>query len=125
MLATTQDSPETRRRKMYLRGATPIFSCRADPRFSFCLYVPAGFDADPAGHTLVVVMHGTGRSMETYRDRLSAFAQYKNCVVLAPLFPGGVFFCLGKAVLRRRRETAPFPSAISRAHMRPDAMIRM
>src|SRR5690348_13671610 len=89
MLANTQDSPETRRRKMYLRGATPIFASKADPRFSFCLYVPPGFDADPAGHTLIVAMHGTGRSMETYRDRFSAFAQYKKCVVLAPLFPVG------------------------------------
>lgn len=89
MLASPQDTPETRRRKMYLRGATPIFSCRADPRFCFCLYVPPGFDADPAGHTLVVVMHGTGRSMETYRDRFAAFGQYRKCVILAPLFPVG------------------------------------
>ncbi len=49
MLAQSQDSPETRRRKMYYRGATPIFACRADPRFSYCLYVPHSFDADPAG----------------------------------------------------------------------------
>lgn len=89
MLAQSQDSPETRRRKMYYRGATPIFSCRADPRFSYCLYVPPSFDADPAGHTLVVVQHGSGRSMEVYRDRFAPFAQYKKCVVLAPLFPVG------------------------------------
>jgi poly(3-hydroxybutyrate) depolymerase len=89
MLASPQDTPETRRRKMYLRGATPIFACKADPRFSSCLSVPPGFDDDPAGHVLVVVMHGTGRSMETYRDRFAAFAQYRKCVVLAPLFPIG------------------------------------
>jgi pimeloyl-ACP methyl ester carboxylesterase len=89
MLASSQDSPETRRRKMYLRGATPFFACRADPRFSFCLYVPPGFDSDPSGHTLVVTMHGTGRTVEAYRDRFSAFAQYRKCVILAPLFPVG------------------------------------
>jgi poly(3-hydroxybutyrate) depolymerase len=89
MLASPQDTPETRRRKMYLRGATPMFACKADPRFSSCLSVPPGFDDDPAGHVLVVVMHGTGRSMETYRDRFAAFAQYRKCVVLAPLFPIG------------------------------------
>lgn len=89
MLAQSQDSPEARRRKMYYRGSTPIFSCRADPRFSFCLHVPPDFDNDPAGYTLVVVTHGSGRTMETYRDRFAPFAQYKNCVILAPLFPVG------------------------------------
>ena len=89
MLAQSQDSPETRRRKMYYRGSTPIFACRADPRFSYCLYVPPSFDADPAGHTLVVAMHGSGRSMEVYRDRFARSRQYKNCVILAPLFPIG------------------------------------
>lgn len=89
MLAQSQDSPEARRRKMYYRGATPIFSCRADPRFSFCLHVPPDFDNDPASYTLVVVTHGSGRTMETYRDRFAPFAQYKKCVILAPLFPVG------------------------------------
>jgi pimeloyl-ACP methyl ester carboxylesterase len=89
MLAQSQDSPESRRRKMYYRGATPVFSCNADPRFSYCLYVPHSFDADPSGHTLAVVQHGSGRNMEGYRDRFAAFAQYKKCVILTPLFPVG------------------------------------
>jgi len=54
------------------------------------MYVPPGFDADPAGHTLIVAVHGTGRTMTTYRDGFSAFARYNRCVVLAPLFPVGV-----------------------------------
>jgi poly(3-hydroxybutyrate) depolymerase len=89
MLAQTLDSPAARRRQMYERGATPVFACRADPRFSYCLYVPPSFDADPAAHQLVVAMHGSGRSMETYRDRFAAFGQYRRCVILAPLFPVG------------------------------------
>jgi len=89
MPAQTDDSPATRRRQMYERGATPAFACRADPRFSYCLYVPPTFDADPAGHALVVAMHGSGRSAEAYRDRFAAFGRYRRCVILAPLFPVG------------------------------------
>jgi poly(3-hydroxybutyrate) depolymerase len=89
MPAKTLDSPAARRRQMYERGATPVFACRADPRFSYCLYVPPSFDTDPSAHQLVVAMHGSGRSMETYRDRFAAFGQYRRCVILAPLFPVG------------------------------------
>ncbi len=89
MLAQNEDSPAARRRKMYERGATPVFACRADPRFGYCLYVPHTFDDDPAGHSLVVVMHGSGRTMEAYRDRFAAFGRYRRCVILAPLFPIG------------------------------------
>jgi len=89
MLAQNDDSPALRRRQMYERGATPAYACRADPRFSYCLYVPPSFDADPAGHALVVAMHGSGRNMEGYRDRFAAFGRYRRCVILAPLFPVG------------------------------------
>jgi pimeloyl-ACP methyl ester carboxylesterase len=89
MLAQNDDSPAARRRKMYERGATPVFACRADARFGYCLYVPHTFDDDPAGHALVVVMHGSGRTMEAYRDRFAAFGKYRRCVILAPLFPVG------------------------------------
>ena len=89
MLAQTLDSPESRRRLMYERGATPVFSCRAEPRFCFCLYVPPSFDDAPAAHQLVVAMHGSGRSMEAYRDQFAPLARYRRCVVLAPLFPVG------------------------------------
>lgn len=80
---------EQRSRALYYRGSTTIFSCRFDPRFQYCLYVPPGFDDAPQAHTLVVAMHGTGRSMTQYRDAFAEFARYNRCVVLAPLFPVG------------------------------------
>jgi poly(3-hydroxybutyrate) depolymerase len=89
VLAHPDDSPALRRRKMYERGSTPIFACRADARFSYGLYVPHSFDDDPAGHALAVVVHGSGRTMEVYREGFSAFGQYRRCVILAPLFPIG------------------------------------
>jgi poly(3-hydroxybutyrate) depolymerase len=87
---TTNTSPAERRKQMYQRGPTVVFACRKDPRFSYCMYVPPSFDADPAGHALLVAMHGTGRTMTAYRDGFAAFARFNKCVVLAPLFPVGV-----------------------------------
>lgn len=78
------------RRDMYLRGPTVVFACRRDPRLSYCMYVPPKYDLDPAAHSLIVAMHGTGRTMTEYRDGFAAFARFNKCVVLAPLFPVGV-----------------------------------
>ncbi len=89
-LPTSENPAAERARLLYARGPTVVYACRRDPRFSYCMYVPPGFDADPAGHTLIVAVHGTGRTMTTYRDGFSAFARYNRCVVLAPLFPVGV-----------------------------------
>ncbi len=89
MQSQTTNDPATRRLQMYLRGATVVFACKQDPRFSYCLFVPPDYDADPAGHALIVAVHGTGRTMTAYRDGFAAFARYNKCVVLAPLFPVG------------------------------------
>jgi len=90
MLPTTAMPSAERARLLYGRGPTVVYACRKDPRFSYCLYIPPSFDADPAGHTLIVAVHGTGRTMTTYRDGFAPFARYNKCVVLAPLFPVGV-----------------------------------
>ncbi|MFD8699479.1 hypothetical protein [Kitasatospora purpeofusca] len=67
---------------------TPFLACRADPRFSYCLYVPPRAPAGP--RPLLVVVHGDRRTAERYRDALTDFADAHGCVVLAPLFPVGV-----------------------------------
>lgn len=69
----------------YERGRTPYFASAHDPRLSFCLHVPAG----PAQRVAVLV-HGTGRGAETYRDAFGAFAEETGTLVLAPLFPAGL-----------------------------------
>ena len=89
MSASSQDASE-RRKKMYQRGATTVFASKADARFAYCMYVPETFDEDPSGHTLIVTIHGTGRTMTVYRDALSHFCRYNKCLVLSPLFPVGV-----------------------------------
>ncbi len=77
-------------RALYDHGATPVFACKADPRFSYCLYVPRTVGNGGPRPELVVAMHGTGRGFTGYRDAFEAFGRWNNCVILAPLFPIGV-----------------------------------
>ncbi len=86
---SSQDANQ-RRKKMYQRGATTVFASKADARFPYCMYVPDSFDEDPAGHTLIVTIHGTGRTMTVYRDAFAEFCRFNKCLVLSPLFPVGV-----------------------------------
>lgn len=77
-------------RALYDLGPTPVIACKADPRFSYCLYVPKTLGQGGVAPELVVAMHGTGRGFTGYRDAFEEFGRWNNCVVLAPLFPIGV-----------------------------------
>jgi len=75
----------------YELGATSLFASQVDQRFSYCLYVPQ--DVDPDGsetYPLAVIVHGTLRSAQAYRDAFADFAETHRCVILAPLFPCGI-----------------------------------
>lgn len=75
----------------YERGATPFFACQADPRTSFCLYVPSSYDeSGEAPADLIVLMHGTERGAQRYRDEFAGFAEETGAIVLAPMFPAGL-----------------------------------
>lgn len=75
----------------YHFGRTTMFACRADQRFSYCLYVPESYDeAASQTYPLAVVVHGTDRTAQAYRDLFADFAEAQQCIVLAPLFPAGV-----------------------------------
>lgn len=68
------------------------YSCRADPRFSYYVYVPESFQTGgrPEKYHLVVLIHGSERSPEGYRNKFRAFAEKTQSVILAPLFPAGL-----------------------------------
>lgn len=87
--ASAQDAAAIAR-ALYDLGPTPVIACKADPRFSYCLYVPKSLGRSAQPPELVVAMHGTGRGFTGYRDAFQEFARWNNCVVLAPLFPIGV-----------------------------------
>lgn len=70
-----------------MQGATPFFACAADPRFPYCLYVPARRGAGPA--PLLVAVHGSDRKPEALRELCTPLAERTGAVVLAPLFPIG------------------------------------
>lgn len=76
--------------KPALEGATPFLTCHADPRFSYCLYIPQYCAVTSEPSPLLVFIHGSTRPVEEYRKRLADFAEETGCVVLLPLFPCGI-----------------------------------
>jgi poly(3-hydroxybutyrate) depolymerase len=72
-------------------GATTFFACQYDQRFSYCLYVPLKYDVTASqDYPLLVVVHGSHRNAESYRDALADWAEEHQTVVLSPLFPSGI-----------------------------------
>ncbi|WP_141432541.1 alpha/beta hydrolase [Bacillus sp. 03113] len=72
-------------------GATSLYACQNDQRFSYCAYIPSAFDhTDPLKHPLLVVIHGTERGAQQYRDEFKDFSERIGAIILAPLFPAGI-----------------------------------
>ncbi|MCW8060554.1 alpha/beta hydrolase [Agrobacterium tumefaciens] len=79
-----------RARSLYDTGETAIFSCKADPRFQYCLYMPPAI-ASGRRVDLIVAVHGTGRtSFMDFRDGFAEFGRWNDCAILCPIFPVGV-----------------------------------
>lgn len=72
-------------------GRTTVYCAQADKRFSYCAYVPRGYDEEGTErYRLFVSVHGTMRDMSDYRDAFIAFAERHQAIILAPLFPAGM-----------------------------------
>ena len=87
-VAKTAGEAAARGQALYDFGRTTVFASRADPRFAYCLYVPPRERLGPET-ALVVAVHGTGRTFIAYRDAFAELGRWRNCIVLAPLFPVG------------------------------------
>lgn len=74
----------------YWLGRTPTIACRADQRFSYCLYVPPGYAERESRPRLLVALHDTLRNHQALRDAFAGHAERVNAIVLAPLFPAGI-----------------------------------
>ncbi|MAC47416.1 MAG: hydrolase [Oceanospirillum sp.] len=74
---------------IYDVGATTFYACQADPRFSYCLYVPQQIHQQK-NLPVCAVIHGSRRTVEGYRDRFADFAEREGCIILCPLFPVGI-----------------------------------
>ncbi|RSH87090.1 hypothetical protein EHS25_003579 [Saitozyma podzolica] len=90
--------PPQSRYLLYSKGRTAIFACEADPRASFCLYIPSthpverlykGESIEGCNSTfpLVVLIHHAGLNGQSLRDDWSEWAENHQCVVLSPMFP--------------------------------------
>lgn len=72
-------------------GRTTVQACAADPRFSYCAYVPESYDEHGTQvYRLLVAVHGTQRDNTGCRDAFIDLAERHQLIVLAPLFPGGM-----------------------------------
>lgn len=76
----------------YELGRTTVVACQADPRFSYCLYVPAALSTAGAWDraSVLVAVHGTERGNQALRDAFAPLAERLGAIVLAPLFPSGI-----------------------------------
>ncbi len=91
MTEDTARSGHGKRISYYGFGRTALYASQYDQRFSYCLYVPESYDEDDdAIYPLAVIVHGTNRTAQEYRDRFVDFAERAQCVILAPLFPCGI-----------------------------------
>ncbi len=69
---------------------TPFMASQVDPRFSYGLYVPVDYDENgDKEYPLVVLIHGTERSPGQYLRFNEEFAEEKDVILLAPMFPVG------------------------------------
>jgi pimeloyl-ACP methyl ester carboxylesterase len=78
---------------------------RSEPRVSYTLHIPKGFFDEPDEYKLLVAVHGSARTAEKYRDAFAAFADQQKFVVLAPLFPIGIYgngFADGYKILKEQ-----------------------
>lgn len=88
---TTRRSGHGKAISYYGFGRTSMFACQYDQRFSYCLYVPESYEEEAATtYPLAVIVHGTNRPAQEYRDRFVDFGEREQCIILAPLVPCGI-----------------------------------
>lgn len=75
----------------YDYGATTLYACQYDHRFSYFAYIPNNYHVHAEKkYPLVVLIHGTNRSVQRYRDEFKDFAEEEDVIVLVPVFPAGI-----------------------------------
>jgi pimeloyl-ACP methyl ester carboxylesterase len=68
----------------FLFRRTSYIAYGGDPRFSYCLFVPAEI------RRICVYLHGTYRDAAFFRDQLTDFALLNQVLLVCPLFPAGL-----------------------------------
>jgi poly(3-hydroxybutyrate) depolymerase len=74
-------------------GATTVYAAAADPSCAWCAYIPQSYEEHGDQlYPLAVIVHGTERGMQAYRDAFTDFAEARQTIVLCPLFPANLCF---------------------------------
>lgn len=77
--------------EFFLRGRTSQFISQFDNRFSYCAYIPEDFNEKTKYmYTLAVIVHGSLRNAQEYRDAFIEFAERNKVIIFSPLFPSGI-----------------------------------
>ncbi|MEZ0386576.1 MAG: hypothetical protein ACAI34_05895 [Verrucomicrobium sp.] len=70
------------------KGMIPYIASQLDPRFSYTLYIPQGYQENGTETCeLLVLVHGTERRPDIYIEHMRDFADKHRVILLAPLFP--------------------------------------
>ncbi len=70
------------------KDMTPYIASQVDPRFSYMLYIPKGYQENGTDtYQLLVLVHGTERRPDVYIEHFKDFADKNRVILLAPLFP--------------------------------------
>lgn len=83
------DLPAAHPGRRLLTKRTPFFAAPGEPRCSYCVYVPTSWTPETELSVLVAV-HGTGRSVGELREGFIPFAERHRLIVVFPLFPVGI-----------------------------------
>lgn len=68
-----------------------LWHCPSDPRFSYFVHLPDSYMEDKNPHyRLLVIIHGTGCSVEPYMKAAKELGDPNKFAIVAPLFPGGL-----------------------------------
>jgi len=68
-----------------------LWHCPSDPRFHYWVHLPdCYYDEENPDYQLMVIVHGTGCSIEEYLMQAKKQADEDHVAILAPMFPGGL-----------------------------------
>jgi len=71
-------------------GPLPLKALQSDNRFSYCGYVPEGFNTNPDAYRLLLAFHGSDRNALELSRLFQELSETAKFVVVCPLFAGGV-----------------------------------
>lgn len=90
--------PPKSRYLLYSKGRSAIYQCEADPRFSYCMYIPRSHPVERLYHgediskrtdeyPLTVLIHHAYLNGQSLRDDWADWAEENQTVLLCPIFP--------------------------------------